>query len=296
MLNISEILGCKYPIIQGAMAGISNPELVAAVSEAGGYGLLATVFHADPETLRLEIRRTKELTDKPFGANLSAWNKYNADIARVLSEEGVKVITFSGGSPKPYLSVFKELGIEFIAVTSNVQTAVKTAELGAVAVVAEGSESGGAQGGGGSSTLVLIPEVADAVDIPVIAAGGIADARSYRAVRALGAQGVQIGTRFVAAEECIAHQAYKDAIVAAKDGDTGLINMGPFFGRVLKTPLTEELIVSQESAAKWFTPAATHSAMVKGDLAAGLIAAGQVAGSIHKVLTVREIIEEMVAL
>jgi enoyl-[acyl-carrier protein] reductase II len=190
--------------------------------------------------------------------------------------------------------LFKELGLEFIAVVGTVRAAKGAADLGAVAVVAEGSESGGAQGGGGSSTLVLVPEVVDAVDIPVIAAGGIADSRSYRAALALGAQGVQIGTRFVASTECIAHHNYKDAIVAAGDGSTAIVDLGHFRVRALNTPLIAELTSGQKTIAEIFNPAAVVKAMVGGDVTAGLWGGGQVAGSIRKILTVAEIIEEMV--
>jgi enoyl-[acyl-carrier protein] reductase II len=294
MSKLTEILGTQYPIIQGAMGAISNPELVAAVSEAGGYGLLSTIFCRNPEQLREEIKRTKALTDKPFGANLAALTKVSTDFAQVIAEEGIKVISFGGGSPKPFVPLFKELGLEFIAVAGSVRAAKSAADLGAVAVVAEGSESGGAQDGGGSSTIVLVPEVVDAVDIPVIAAGGIADSRSYRAALALGAQGVQIGTRFVASEECIAHQNYKEAIVAAGDGSTVIVDLGHFRARTLDTPITAELASGQKTVAEIFNPAAVVKAMVGGDVTAGLWGAGQVAGSIRKVLTVAEIIEEMV--
>ena len=190
MSGVADLLGCKHPIVQGAMGVISNPELVAAVSAAGGFGLLATIFSPDVEFLREQIRRTQALTDQPFGANLFAMSKLSGDFARVLAEEGIRVVTFSGGSPKTFAPLFQELGLRFICVASTVRAARGAADLGAVAVVAEGSESGGVQGFGGASTMVLVPQVVDAVDVPVLAAEGIADARGYRASLALGAEGV----------------------------------------------------------------------------------------------------------
>jgi len=191
MSNISELLGSQYPVIQGAMGVICNPELVAAVSEAGGYGLLATAFAEDPQEVRDQVRKTKELTDNPFGANLVVKNPLAAKFAEVLAEEGVGAVTVSGGSPKELIPFLQEQGIKVIVVVPTVDAARGAEAAGADAIVAEGAESGGAQGFGGVSTIVLVPAVVDAVNVPVIAAGGIGDSRGYRAAMALGAQGVQ---------------------------------------------------------------------------------------------------------
>ena len=205
MNRITELLGTKYPIIQGAMGVICNPELVAAVSDAGGFGLLATAFATEKETLRKQIQETKKLTDKPFGANLFTMNSLCNEFVQVLADEDIRVVTVSGGSPKELIPRLNKHGIKFITVVSNVRAATGSENSGASAVIAEGSESGGVQGFDGASTMALVPQVVDALNIPVIAAGGIADARTYMAAMALGAEGVQLGTRFIASKECIAH-------------------------------------------------------------------------------------------
>jgi enoyl-[acyl-carrier protein] reductase II len=294
MSRVTELLGCKYPIIQGAMGVICNPELVAAVSEAGGYGLLATAFAQDLHTVRDQVRATRKLTDKPFGANLFVMNPLAAEFAKILAEEGVQVVTVSGGSPKGLVPELDRLGIKFIAVVSTVKAAAGVASLGAAAIVAEGSESGGVQGFGGPSTLVLTPAVVDAVSVPVIAAGGIADSRGYRAALALGAEGVQVGTRFIATKECAAHEFYKKTIVESSDVNTGLVNMGRFQVRALKTPLVERLVAGQTPSLDLFTTRAMEESWLKGDAEAGILPAGQVAGLIRGVPSVREVIEEMV--
>jgi len=294
MSRVTELLGCQYSIIQGAMGVICNPELVAAVSEAGGFGLLATAFAQDPGLVRDQVRATRKLTEAPFGANLFVMNPLAAEFARVLAEEGVKVVTVSGGSPKKLIPELDRLGVKFIAVVSTVKAAVGVASLGAAAVVAEGSESGGVQGFGGPSTLVLTPAVVDAVDVPVIAAGGIGDSRGYRAALALGAEGVQVGTRFIATRECAAHEFYKKTIVQSSDVNTGLVNMGRFQVRALKTPLVERLVHGETPAPDLFTTRAMEQSWLDGDAEAGLLPAGQVAGLIKNVPSVRDVIEEMV--
>jgi enoyl-[acyl-carrier protein] reductase II len=294
MSRVTELLGCRYPIVQGAMGVICNPELVAAVSGAGGYGLLATAFARDGQTVRDQVRATRRLTDRPFGANLFVMNPLTAEFAGVLAEEGVRVVTVSGGSPKGLVPVLNDLGVKFIAVVSTVKAAVGAATLGAAAVVAEGSESGGVQGFGGASTLVLTPAVVDAVEVPVIAAGGIADSRGYQAALALGAEGVQVGTRFIATQECAAHKFYKQTLVESSDVDTGLVNLGRFQVRALRTPLVERLAAGQTPAPDLFTTRAMEEAWLQGDAEAGLLPAGQVAGLIRGVPSVREVIQEMV--
>ena len=294
MTRVTHLLGSRYPIIQGAMGVISNPQMVAAVSEAGGFGLLATGPIIDKEVFRGQILKTKELTDRPFGANLFMRNEKNIDFVKILAGEGIRVVTVSGGSPRNLAPVLADLGIQFIAVVSSVKAAIGVIKLGAVAVIAEGSESGGIQGFHIPSTLVLVPLVVDAVDVPVIAAGGIADARSYRAAFILGAEGVQVGTRFIASFECAAHQAYKDAILSADDSGTVLVGIKGAQLRCLRTPLAEQILSGNLISDDPFSPQAVRKSWLSGDLEAGLLAAGQVAASIENIMPVKQIIENMI--
>ena len=242
MNAVTDMLGCQYPIILGAMGVICNPELVAAVSEAGGFGLLATAFVQDVNVLRRQIQETKKLTGNPFGANIFAMNPLVHKFIDILAEEGVHAVTVSGGSPREIIPRLHEKNMKAIVVVPTAEVARKAEALGADAIVAEGSESGGMQGFKGASTLVLVPAVVDLVQIPVIAAGGIGDSRGYKAAFALGAQGVQIGTRFIATKECIAHNNYKNTIVEAQETGTGLVDLGRFRIRALQTKLVEGMI------------------------------------------------------
>ncbi len=294
MKSVCEILGCKYPIIQGAMGVICNPEFVAAVSEAGGFGTLATAFAADVDTLHRQVKETQKLTDQPFGANLLMMNPLTPQFAELLAEAGIKTVTISGGSPKALLPVLKSYGMNVMPVVPSVSVAVKSEALGVDAIIAEGSESGGLQGFKGSSTMVLVPSIVDAVKIPVIAAGGIGDSRGYNAALALGASGVQVGTRFIACKECIAHGNYKGAIVDYAETDTSLLNLGGFQVRAMNTPLTKRLMADPSLIQQGFSEAGTEDSWVKGDLEAGFLPAGEVIGLIHNIPTVREIIEEMI--
>ncbi len=294
MSTVSELLGSKYPLIQGAMGVISNPEFVAAVSDAGGYGLLATAFATDVETVRSQVRETKALTDRPFGANLHAMNPLAMQFAQVLAEEGTRAVTVSGGSPKALIPFFREQGIGVMVVVPTVDVAVKAEALGADAIVAEGTESGGMQGFRGASTMVLVPAVVDAVKIPVIAAGGIGDSRGYKAALALGAQGVQVGTRFIASKECIAHANYKNTIVDLPETGTAILNLGRFRLRSLRTPLVNTLLEQDTVDMEIFAGPALEASWIKGDLEAGVLPAGQVAGLVHGIPSVKEIVEEMV--
>jgi len=293
MSIIAEMLGCRYPVIQGAMGVISNPELVSAVSEAGGFGLLATAFATDPEQVREQIKDTRKLTDKPFGANLHAMNPLALKFAEIMAEQGVSAVTVSGGSPKELVPLLRRRGIKVIAVVPTADVARKAESLGVDAIVAEGSESGGMQGFNGASTLVLVPAVVDAVKVPVIAAGGIGDARGYQAAFALGAVGVQVGTRFIATRECVAHANYKNFIVDSAENGTRLVNMGRFQVRALNTPLVEKMSQG-ENPLNPSAGAGLEDSWIKGDLTAGTLPAGQVAGIISQISSVREVIEEMV--
>jgi enoyl-[acyl-carrier protein] reductase II len=294
MEDISELLGCHYPIIQGAMSVISNPKMVAAVSEAGGYGLLATGFQSDPDQFMSELQAVKEITEKPFGANLMAINPISLKFAEILVEEGINAVTTSAGNPKELVSFLKPKGVKILHVVPNVENAIRAEAAGADAVIAEGSESGGIQGYRGASTMVLIPMVVDAVNIPVVAAGGIGDARGYRAAFALGAKGVQVGTRFVASPECIAHRNFKKALCEAKEIDTVLIRRERVRIRALRTAFAEELLKRDGDTKSMPTVESLNKAWREGDFDADVLAAGQIAGMIRGVKPVREIIEEMV--
>jgi len=294
MDEICGLLGSRYPLIQGAMGVICNPEMVAAVSEAGGYGLLASAFLTEPGPLREQIEAVKRLTDKPFGANLMAMNPMSMAFAEVLIENGIKTVTTSAGSPKELLSILKPAGVKVLHVVPNVETARKAEDAGVDVLIAEGSESGGIQGYMGASTMVLVPLMVDAVKIPVIAAGGIGDSRGYRAAFALGAKGVQVGTRFIASKECIAHQNYKSALCEGRETDTLLIERGKVRVRVIRTPLAEELGQGISDMTFTFSPNSLEEAWIGGDLAANTLPAGEIAGMVEDVRSVREIIEEMV--
>jgi enoyl-[acyl-carrier protein] reductase II len=291
---VTELLGCRYPIIQGAMGVISNPELVAAVSEAGGFGLLATAFSDDPGVLRDQIKSTKQLTNKPFGCNLFVMNPLAQKFSEILAEEGVRTVTVSGGSPKRLIPFLHDLGIKVIVVAPTVEGAKGAEALRADAVVAEGAESGGVQGFRAVCTLVLVPAVADAVKIPVIAAGGIGDSRGYKAALALGADGVQVGTRFITTKECMAHPKYKEIIVDSDETGTGLVNMGRFQIRALRTSLVERLVKGEDTSLPAFTRQAMEDSWIKGDVEVGVLPAGQVAGLISGVPSVQEVIDEMI--
>jgi enoyl-[acyl-carrier protein] reductase II len=275
------------------MGVICNPEFVAAVSEAGGYGLLATAFENDPVRLKARVDAVKALTDKPFGANLMPMNPKAFAFADILAEAGVRAVITSGGSPKALLPYLKERGIKVLHVVSSVANAVKAAAAGVDAVIAEGSESGGMQGFNGASTMVLVPLVVDAVRVPVV---GIGDARGYRAAFVLGAVGVQVGTAFIASRECIAHANYKNALISAGEADTRLINAQWAQFRVVATPFADKMLEKGGFSKEDFSAqgASMETAWILGDLDAGILAAGQIAGMIKAVRPVRDIIQEMV--
>jgi len=295
MKDIADLLGVRYPIIQGAMGVISNPEMVAAVSNAGGYGLLATGSITEKEVLKRQIDAVKKRTNNPFGANLMAMHPNSRDFAEILVESGIKAVTTSAGSPKNLTPFLKRRGVKVMHVIANVDLAIKAEAAGVDAVIAEGLESGGLQGFNSVSTMVLVPLVADAVRIPVVAAGGMGDSRGYRAAFALGAKGVQLGTRFIASQECIAHANCKKILCDAKETDTLLIDKGRVRVRVIRTPLADKL--SQGQADRLFSSkvGSIEAAWIDGNLEANVLASGQIAGMIKNVQSVREIIEEMVS-
>lgn len=294
--RITDLLGIEYPIIQGGMAWVAEHHLAAAVSEAGGFGLIGAAS-APAEIVREEIRKAKALTDKPFGVNIMLLNPNSEEVAKVVVEEGVKAVTTGAGNPEKFIPMFKEAGIKVIPVVASVAMAKRMERYGADAVVSEGMEAGGHIGS--QTTMALIPQVVDAVDTPVIAAGGIGDGRGFAAVTMLGAEAVQMGTRFVVADESIVHDNYKDRIVKAKDIDTvvtGLSTGHPI--RVLRNQMTKEYLKLEESGAPFeelekLTLGALRKAVMDGDIKNGSVMAGQIAGLVHKRQSCKEIIEEI---
>lgn len=295
--KICDILKIKYPVIQGGMAWVADASLAAAVSNAGGLGLISSI-NESVEAVRDQIRLCKTLTDKPFGVNIMLQSPIAADVAKMIVEEGVSVVTTGAGSPAPYMDMWKSAGIKVIPVIASVAMAVKVQNMGADAVVAEGGESGGHVGE--LHTMALVPQVVDAVDIPVIAAGGICDGRGAAAAFMLGAAGVQMGTRFLVADECTAHQVYKDKIINASDISTMLT--GKVLGhpvRSLKTPFSKTL-AKMESSADYkpeevmaFGAGALRRAVKEGDLN-GSYMAGECAGMVKKAQPAKEIVEDVI--
>jgi enoyl-[acyl-carrier protein] reductase II len=296
MSALLEIIGCKYPIIQGPIGGINGPKLVAAISEAGAFGMLAMGF-GSPEEAKKLVGEVRSLTDKPFGANLMVMNPANPEILEILAAAGVKTVTTSAGSPKALYPRIHDLGMKGLHVLLSFNTALKAVDNGADGVVVSGLESGGLRSRGSeSSTMILVPLVADAVKVPVVAAGGIADRRGYRAALALGAQGVQIGTRFLATEESPAPQAWKDAIVQCADGGTDLLPVMNMNMRVLMNPkLKGEMSDPAADLSQIYSFASVTEAWTKGTFDLFPAGAGQVAALIREIKPVRAIIEEMVS-
>ena len=296
--RITEMLGIEYPIIQGGMAWVAEHHLAAAVSEAGGLGLIGGAS-APGEIVREEIRKAKELTKKPFGVNVMLMSPHADDVAKVVVEEGVKVVTTGAGNPAKYMKMWKEAGIIVIPVVASVALAKLMERGGADAVVAEGTESGGHIGE--STTMTLVPQVADAVSIPVIAAGGIGDGRGIAAAFMLGAEAVQIGTRFVVAKESIVNEKYKERIIKAKDIDsavTGRSHGHPV--RCLRNQMTREYNRLEAEGKsfeelEYLTLGSLRKAVMEGDVVNGTVMAGQIAGLISKEQTCKEMIEEMMA-
>lgn len=296
--RVTELLGIEYPIIQGGMAWVAEHNLAAAVSEAGGLGLIGGAS-APGEVIRDEIRKARALTNKPFGVNVMLMSPYADEVAKVVVEEGVKVVTTGAGNPGKYMEMWKSAGIKVIPVVASVALARMMEKGGADAVVAEGTESGGHIGD--QTTMSLVPQVVDAVSIPVIAAGGIADGRGIAAAFMLGAEAVQMGTRFVVAKESIAHQNYKDRIIKAKDIDTAVT--GRSHGhpvRGLRNKMTREYIkLEQEGKSfeelEYLTMGSLRNAVMEGDIMTGTVMAGQIAGMVKKEQTCKEMIEEMMA-
>ena len=296
--RITELLGIEYPIIQGGMAWVAESHLAAAVSAAGGLGLIGGA-NAPAEVIRNYIREVKAVTDKPFGVNVMLMSPYADEVAKVIVEEGVKVVTTGAGNPEKYMEMWKAAGIKVIPVVASVALAKRMERYGADAVVAEGTESGGHIGE--ATTMTLVPQVVDAVSIPVIAAGGIGDGRGIAAAFMLGAEAVQMGTRFLVAKECTVHQNYKDRVLKAQDIDstvTGRTHGHPV--RCLRNQMTREYVKLENEGKsfeelEYLTLGTLRKAVQEGDVTNGTVMAGQIAGMVSKEQTCKEMIDEMMA-
>lgn len=295
---ICDLFGIKYPIIQGGMAHVATAELVSAVSNAGGLGIIGAGA-AEADWVRKQILLTRQQTDKPFGVNILLISPFAKQVIEVVLEEKVAVVTTGAGNPGPYIPKFKEAGIKVMPVVASVALARRLERYGADAFVAEGMESGGEIGQ--ITTMVLVPQVVDSVKVPVVAAGGIADGRGLVAALALGAQGVQMGTRFVTSEECIAHPAYKQAILDATDRSTAISGQSTGYPlRALENKLIHEFWEKEKSGLSIeelmeFGVGRVRLGLIEGDLENGTLLAGQIAGMIKEIKPVKVIIEEMVA-
>jgi enoyl-[acyl-carrier protein] reductase II len=295
--NICQLLKIKYPILQGGMAWIATAELVAAVSNAGALGVIGA-GHMPPDALRNEIRKTKALTSKPFGVNIMLMSPYVKEVMQVVIDERVPVVTTGAGNPGEYIPALKEIGSKVIPVVASVALAKRLERTGVDALIAEGMESGGHVGE--ITTMALVPQIVDAVSIPVIAAGGIADSRGVVAAFALGAKGVQIGSRFVASQECIAHENYKQAVLKAKDRSTivtGVSTGHPV--RVIANKLTREYSEMEKRGAsveelEGLGAGKLRIAAHEGDVDYGSVMIGQIAGMIDCVKSVDNIIQDLV--
>lgn len=294
--RVCKILNIKYPVLQGGMAWVADASLAAAVSDAGGLGIITGT--APIEWIREEIRKAKKITNKPFGVNIMLMSEHADEVAKLVCEEGVSVVTTGAGSPGKYMEMWKSNGIKVIPVVASVALARRMEKMGADAIIAEGNESGGHVGQ--LTTMTLIPQVADAVKIPVIAAGGIGDGRGAAAAFMLGGEGIQVGTRFLVAKECTVHQNYKNKVLGAKDIDTDVTGRSTGHPvRVIKNKLSREFqkleknngtIEELENLGKGSLP----KAAIEGDVINGSVMAGQISGLINKEESCKEIIEDLI--
>ena len=303
--RITEMLGIQYPIIQGAMVWLSVAELTAAVSNAGGLGILTSMNFDNKKELREEVRKTKRLTDKPFGVNINLFPTVrpvnNEEYIETLAEEGVGIVETAGRSPEPYMKQLKEAKIKVIHKITSVRHAQKAEQIGVDAVTLVGYECGGVPGMDDVTTLVLIPRAADSLKIPVIAGGGIGDARGMVAALALGAEAVTMGTRFVATKECWAHPNVKDWIVKANEADTMVVMRSLNEPRRVMKTATAQKVPEMEARSASLQELLTvvsgqlgKAMLTTGDLNAGILACGQVIGLIDEILSVKEVISGMV--
>ena len=296
MNKICDMLNIQYPIFQGAMAWIADHAIAAAVSEAGGLGIIAS-GNAPADWVRAEIKALKKITSKPFGVNIMLLSPHAEEVAKVVVEEGVTIVTTGAGDPGKYMAMWKEAGIKVIPVVPSVALARRMEKQGADALVIEGCEAGGHIGE--LTTMVLTPQVVDAVNIPVIAAGGIADHRGFAAAMMLGADAVQIGTKFLVAKECTVHENYKQRVLKASDIDT--VVTGRSTGhpvRALRNKLSREFAKREKEGAsveelEALGAGGLRLAVVEGDVVNGTVMAGQIAGMIKQEQTAKEIIEEI---
>ena len=295
-MKLNEMLGTEFPFIQGGMANIATGEFAAAVSNAGALGLIGA-GGMNPDSLRENIRRCRELTDKPFGVNLMLMHPQAKEMAQVIAQERVMVVTTGAGNPGEYIPIWKEYGAKVLPVVPAVAVAKVAQRAGADAVIAEGTESGGHVGE--LTTMALVPQVCDSVDIPVVAAGGIADGRQLAAAYALGACGAQLGTCLLVSEECPIHPNYKAALLKAKDSSTtvtGRIIGAPV--RILKNQMARNYLTREKAGAdlmelEQFTLGSLRRAVFDGDVNTGSLMAGQVAGMLHEIRPLRAIFEEL---
>ncbi len=296
--ELSSLLEIQYPIIQGGMAWVAEYHLAAAVSEAGGLGLIGAA-NAPADWVREQICEVKKRTDRPFGVNIMLLSPHADEVAKVVAEEEVKVVTTGAGSPEKYMELWKNAGIKVIPVVASVALAKRMERCGADAVVAEGCEAGGHIGE--STTMTLVPQVADAVQIPVIAAGGIADGRGIAAAFMLGAKGVQMGTCFVVTNESQVHDNYKERILKAKDIDTRVTGRSTGHPiRTLRNEMTKKYMELEEKGAsfeelEYLTLGALRNAVVDGDVKNGSVMAGQIAGLVRERISCKDLIHRLVS-
>ena len=297
--TICELLEIEYPIFQGGMAWVSDADLAVAVSNAGGLGIIAA-GNAPAFYVSEQVKKAKTLTDKPFGVNIMLMSPFAEEVANIIADEKVPVVTTGAGNPAKYMKLWTDAGIKVIPVVASTGLAKMSERSGAVAVIAEGGEAGGHVGE--LTTMALVPQVKDVVNIPVIAAGGIADGRGIAAAFMLGASGVQLGTRFLVAKECNVHQNYKNKVIAAKDIDT--ISTGKRLGhpvRSIKTPFSRDLFAKEYDSSvsneelEELGVGALKLAVVDGDLKNGCFLAGQIAGMVKKEQSAKEIVDELVS-
>lgn len=295
--EVTRLLGIEVPVIQGGMAWVAEYHLAAAVSNAGGLGMIGAAS-APAEWVRDQIRKAKELTDRPFGVNIMLMSPYAGEVAQVVVEEGVKVVTTGAGNPEKYMDMWKKAGVKVIPVVASASLAKRMERCGADAVVAEGCEAGGHIGE--NTTMCLVPQIVDAVKIPVIAAGGIADGRGMAAAFMLGAKGVQMGTHFIVTDECQVHNAYKERILKAKDIDsrvTGRSTGHPV--RALRNDMTKKYLELEKQGASFeeleqLTLGGLRKAVLDGDVKDGSVMAGQIAGLVKERMSCKELIHRLV--
>ena len=300
--RVTEIFGIRYPIVQGGLAHLAFAELCAAVSNAGGLGQIsAATIPGGPDGLRAEIRKVRKLTDRPFAVNIaiSAHRDSMALVEAALAED-VRIMSFTAGNPEPYLRRLEGTGVKTLVLVASVRQAQKVEQLGGTAVIAVGYEGGGHLGRDDVGTMVLVPRILESVSIPVLASGGIGDGRGLAAALAMGADGIEMGTRFVATAECIAHPNYKQALVAARETDTLIIerSLGTP-GRVLAGPAAERILALEQAGARdelirAISGAENRRAAIDGDMEGGWVWAGQVAGLIHDIPSVQDLLDRIV--